>query len=74
MKLVRFLLISSIAVCLGGCLLTTKKGGSACDGWGPQHPKPATVRYIVKNDKVFAGEVLGHNEHGENIGCWKAGN
>lgn len=48
------------------------KSGNACDGWRKHQMKSATAKYIVQNDRPFAESVLGHNQHGANVGCWEA--
>lgn len=56
--------------CLPGCV-TTK--GNACDGWEQISMAAASADYLTKHDLLTAAQILAHNEHGVEIGCWKAG-
>lgn len=58
------------SVSIAGC--QTTMNGSACDGWEPIRMRASTVDEIARNDLTAAAGILAHNEHGEQLGCWKA--
>lgn len=62
---------AAMIVSLVGACVTT---GNQCDGWRPITMKAKTAAYINANDDKAADGVLGHNEFGERLGCWAAGN
>lgn len=43
-----------------------------CAGWSDIRLKSKTADYINKNDPGAEAGILSHNEHGENVGCWKS--
>ena len=66
MKLRTFLLISSIAVLVGGCVT---RPGDFCDVAKPQRPSRAVYEAMTGREKA---DLVKHNEHGEKQCGWNA--
>lgn len=61
----RVLLISVVATLAVGCATSS---GNQCAGWKPLHP---TARDVDVISQRLNDDLLEHNEHGVNLGCWK---
>lgn len=68
MRSIRTLTLPLALAALGSRATSPSDG---CAGWKPERMAGATVEYLAAEDPDALKALIGHQEFGRAIGCWK---
>ena len=68
MRSIRTLTLPLVLAALGSCATSPSDG---CAGWKPVRVAEGTAEYLAAEDPEALKALIGHQEFGRAMGCWK---